>query len=267
GIDTCKAALRGHRKIARVDIARRTLDALHHVGLALHGRHLGRDDAEHDRLMARHQPERGERASTWRIVFKEVELNVERVEQTVRHLVIAAFRMPLAAAVAPAQMHADGHVGWRILEDAVRHRDVFVDEGAPIVAARVQPLPDFGIAELSERRLVDLDVSAAGGAERVELTAKRLDDVSQNASRSLYACAKAALSPPRKWRAQGPGMVIFGTSPLCARMNWKSGTLIGRVQRTRLLMSATGCAARRSGSPPLASSPPTVSMLISPSWR
>jgi hypothetical protein len=74
-------------------------------------------------------------------------------------------------------MHADGHVGWRILEDAVRHRDVFVDEGAPVVAARVQPLPDFGIAELGERRFVDLDVSAAGGAERVELMAKRLDDV------------------------------------------------------------------------------------------
>jgi len=74
-------------------------------------------------------------------------------------------------------MHADGHVRRRILKDAVRHGDVFVDEGAPVVAARVQPLPDFGIAELGERRLVDLDVSAAGGAERVELMTKRLDDV------------------------------------------------------------------------------------------
>src|SRR5207244_2907856 len=85
--------------------------------------------------------------------------------------------MPLAAAVAPAQMHADGHAGWRILQDAVRHRDVFVDEGAPVVAARVQPLLDVGIAELGERRLVDLDVSAAGGAERVEFLTKCLDDV------------------------------------------------------------------------------------------
>src|SRR6266480_2931134 len=85
--------------------------------------------------------------------------------------------MPLAAAVAPAQMHADGHPGWRLLQNSVRHRDVFVDEGAPVVAARVQPLLDFGIAELGERRLVDLDVSAAGGAERVELLVKRLDDV------------------------------------------------------------------------------------------
>src|SRR6266566_1561440 len=85
--------------------------------------------------------------------------------------------MPLAAAVAPAQMHADGHPGWRLLQDAVGHGDVFVDESAPIVAARVQPLLDFGIAEFGERRLVDLDVSAAGGAERVELLVKRLDDV------------------------------------------------------------------------------------------
>src|SRR5262249_35714129 len=63
------------------------------------------------------------------------------------------------------------------LQNAVRHRDVFVDEGAPVVAPRVQPLPDFGIAKLGERRLVDLGVSTAGGAERVELMAKRLDDV------------------------------------------------------------------------------------------
>src|SRR5207244_13366941 len=85
--------------------------------------------------------------------------------------------MPLAAAVAPAQMHADGHPGWRLLQDAVRHRDVFVDEGAPVVAARVQPLLDFGVAEFGERRLVDLDVSTAGGAERVEFLAKCLNDI------------------------------------------------------------------------------------------
>ena len=42
-------------------------------------------------------------------------------------------------------------------------------------------------------------------------------------------------------------MVIFGMSPVLARMNAKSGTLIGWVQRTRLLISATGCAARLPG--------------------
>ena len=62
-------------------------------------------------------------------------------------------------------------------------------------------------------------------------------------------------------------MVIFGTSLVLARMNSKSGTLIGWVQRTRLLISATGWETRRPALPPLASSPPTVSMLMSPSWR
>src|SRR6516164_10573774 len=175
--------------------------------------------------------------------------------------------MPLAAAVAPAQMHADGHVGWRILEHAIRHRDVFVDEGAPVIAARMQPLPDFGIAELGERRLVDLDVSTASGAERVELMAKRLDDVVPEFIEVRVSVRQDSPVAAGKCRAQGPGMVTFGTSPLCARMKWKSGTLIGELQRTRLLTSATGCAARRPGSPPWASSPPTVSMLISPSWR
>ena len=39
-------------------------------------------------------------------------------------------------------------------------------------------------------------------------------------------------------------MVIFGSKRVLARMKSKSATLIGCVQRTRLLISATGCAPR-----------------------
>src|SRR5262249_37973834 len=55
GIDAGKAALRADREIGEVDMARGLLDALAHGGLAFHGRRLGRDDAEHDGLVRRHQ--------------------------------------------------------------------------------------------------------------------------------------------------------------------------------------------------------------------
>ena len=62
-------------------------------------------------------------------------------------------------------------------------------------------------------------------------------------------------------------MVIFGMSVVLARITSKSGTLIGWLQRTRLLIIATGCAARWPGVPALASSPPTRPMPMAPRCR
>ncbi len=185
-------------------------------------------------------PARGE------VIFEEVERDVHGVEQPVGDLVVAALGVPLAAAVAAAQMHADPHAGRRVLEHAVGDRDVLVDQRAPVVAARLQPLLHVGIAELGEGGLVDLDIAAAGGGKRVQLLAERLDGVLPELVEVLVGALSTAASPPRKCSAQGPGMVIFGTSRVLSWMNLKSGTLIGWVQRTRLLISATR-AARRDG--------------------
>ena len=91
--------------------------------------------------------------------------------------VVAALGVPLAAAVAAAQMHADLHARRRVLEHAVGDGDVFVDQRAPVVAARLELRLHLGIAELGERGLVDLHVAAAGIGQRLQLLAEGLDRV------------------------------------------------------------------------------------------
>ena len=157
---------------------RRIVDAPLQLGLALQRRRLGRDEAEHDGLVARHETQRRERAGARRIVFEEIELDVERVEQ------------PLARPRRSCLPRATGRRGCRgtdacrsasptgaFLQDPVGDGNVFVDQRAPIVAARLELRLHVGIAELGERGLVDLDVAAAGGGERVQLLAERLDGV------------------------------------------------------------------------------------------
>src|ERR1700750_2385240 len=62
GVDAGEAALRTDREPVEVDVSRRVLDALFKCILVFQDRCLGRDNAEHDGLVARHQTQRRERA-------------------------------------------------------------------------------------------------------------------------------------------------------------------------------------------------------------
>src|SRR6266436_9535792 len=177
GVDAGEAALRADPEAVEIKLPRRLLDALLQRILAFHLRRLGRDNAEHHGLVGRHEPQRRERAGARRVVFEEVELDVERVEQPLGHVVIAPFRVPLAAAVAAAQMHADPHALRCILEHTVGDGDVLVDQRAPVVAARLQRALHLGVAELGEGGLVDLYVTATGFGERLQLAAERFHGV------------------------------------------------------------------------------------------
>ena len=53
----------------------------------------------------------------------------------------------------------------RAVHGAIGHRDVAFDQSIRIIAARVQHGAHVRVAELRERRLVDLHVAASGGAE------------------------------------------------------------------------------------------------------
>ena len=91
---------------------------------------LGRDEAEHDGLVLRHEPQRREIARARRVVFEEEEADIERVEQLLGDRLVASFRMPLPAAVAAAQMHADVQAG-QVADRAVGHRDVSCRSARP----------------------------------------------------------------------------------------------------------------------------------------
>src|SRR5208337_1942479 len=99
-VETGEAALWADREALKINIARRVLDPSLELVLALHRSRLGRDQAKHDALVPRQQPQRRERAGARRIVFEEVEGDVEHIEQPLGDRVVAAFGVPLAAPVA-----------------------------------------------------------------------------------------------------------------------------------------------------------------------
>src|SRR5690242_3870753 len=84
--------------------------------------------------------------------------------------------MPLAGAIAPAQMHADAELG-RVSEYPIDDGDVHVDQRARIVAARTQARLHVGVPELRESRLVDLHIATACRRKRVQLAPERRNDV------------------------------------------------------------------------------------------
>src|SRR5215470_5878042 len=176
-VDAGKAALRTDGEAVEIEGTRRLLDALLERILALHLGRLGRDNAEHHDLVPWNEAQRRERTGARRVVFEEIELDVERVEQPLGHVVVASFRVPLAAAIAAAKMHADPHALRRILEHAVGDGDVLVDQRAPVVAAGLQRGLYFGVAELGKGGLVDLHIAAAGLGKRLQLLAERLHGV------------------------------------------------------------------------------------------
>ena len=68
---------------------------------------LGADQAQHDDLALRHVPQRREVAGARVVVFEEIAVDGEFVEQHLGHRLVAAFRRPRALEVAAAQVHAD----------------------------------------------------------------------------------------------------------------------------------------------------------------
>src|SRR3982751_5335312 len=138
-------ALRADREAFERDVARGFVEAALQHGLILEKVHLGRNEAEHDRLAVRHEAQRREVAGTLRIVFEEEEFDRELVEQFLGHGLVASFRMPLAGAIAAAKMHANADAG-NVREPAIGNVDVLVDQRVRLVAARAQARLPVGIA-------------------------------------------------------------------------------------------------------------------------
>src|SRR5205085_8996828 len=102
-----KTALRADGEALQWNEAACLLDPPPKFGLAFQRISLGRDEAEHDRLLLRHEAQRRETAGARGIVFEEEELDGEPVEQLLGHRLIASLGVPLPAAVSAAEVHAD----------------------------------------------------------------------------------------------------------------------------------------------------------------
>ena len=102
--------MRREAELVDIDVLRRFVDAPLEQILGLQFTYLGADESEHDGLSLRHETQRRETARTHVVVFQEITVDRQFVEQHLRHRFVAAFRSPGAAEIAAAQMHAYGHV-------------------------------------------------------------------------------------------------------------------------------------------------------------
>src|ERR1700681_1293789 len=72
---------------------------------------LGRDQAQNDGLPRRHEAQRRKIARAGIVVFEEIPVDLELVEQHLRHRLVAALGHPRALEVAPAQGNAERPAG------------------------------------------------------------------------------------------------------------------------------------------------------------
>ncbi len=97
------------------------------------------------------------------VVFEEIAVDLDLVEQQVGDRLVAAFRHPGAGEVAAAEMHADRHVGRsvpdRVVEQLARRSSAAWPGSSPILATCAAQLR---IAQIGEIDLVDLQIAAAG---------------------------------------------------------------------------------------------------------
>ena len=172
-----KAALAGEAELIERRELRGLVDAALEIVLAFELAGLGRHDAEHDLLAFRQHAQRLEAAGARVVVFHEIAVHVDLVEQDLLHGVVAARAHEGRFVVAAAHVHRDRHVGGD-----VRHRhidEVAVDfaELFGIVAAVAHLLAILLVAQHRDEHLVELEIAAAGVREGAHRLAVGLPDI------------------------------------------------------------------------------------------
>src|SRR5215469_6813871 len=216
--------------------------------------------------MLRHKAQRRDAAGARRVVFEEIKSDGQSIEQPFRNLFVAAFGVPVAAAIAAAKVHADVHFLGCGGEHAVGHCDIFVNERAPIIAACGERALYPRIAEFGEGGFVDLDVTATRRRKGAKFRRESVDRIGPELIHVLIcACRYRGIAAAEVQRA-GPWNRDLRPA---TRAGFEEGGIdrIDRMaHRTRLPTIATGWAPRPPcPSAPTASAPPIVSIRNCPS--
>src|SRR5579871_2008426 len=106
-----KSALRRQRQLIERHVTAGLVDAALERVLAFERGVLGRDQTEHRHLAFRQEAQRRKVAGPRRVIFEEVAVHRDLVEQKLGDRIVAAFGDPRAGEIAATQMHADHHVG------------------------------------------------------------------------------------------------------------------------------------------------------------
>ena len=153
-------ALRAHREPLGAGPAGRVGQPGRQLGFRLDPRRLGRDQAEHDDLVVRHQAERVEAARPLVVVLEQQPVGVNPAEHRPGDRLVAARDQPPAELIAAAQVEAE-----RGRPPGLDHRVVELDRaGQPPLgrpAARLVERPPGRVDQQRIVRRVELDVRAA----------------------------------------------------------------------------------------------------------
>ena len=141
-----EAALRRQAKLLEWNEFRRLLDAAPDVVLRLQPSAFRSDQAEHNGLVLRHQAQRLEATSALGVVFHEVAVHVDRIEQRFRYRLVAAGSDERRLKIATAQMHRDRHVRRDVGDRGVDHASIDCRQLFRIVAAIRHLRAQFRIA-------------------------------------------------------------------------------------------------------------------------
>src|SRR5262249_9068271 len=169
-------ALRAQTQLLELDIAARFLDPPFEDIDALQVGNLGGDEAEYHQFSLRHASQRCERPGARIVVFEKIVVDLHRVEQRLCDGIVADVRLP-ARILAAANVNPDGHSLRRARDDGIDDIDVNAQEIAPVIAALRQQLTHAWIAELHQRRFVDLQIAASGVRERAHFLDVSFDQV------------------------------------------------------------------------------------------
>src|SRR5215831_7130724 len=167
-----EAALARDAELVERGIFRRLIDAAPELVLAFKPAGLGGHDAEHHGLALGQLAQRLEATGALAVVFHEVAVHVDFVEQDLLHGLVAAAAHEGGLIVAAAQMHGDGHVGGDVRHRGIDEIAVDLTELFRIVAAILHLLAIVLVAQHRDEDLVELQIAAAGvgeGAHRLAI--------------------------------------------------------------------------------------------------
>src|SRR5262245_22251148 len=160
-----EAALRREAELIEIDVLAWLLDAPLDPVVRFELACLRRHQPEHYGLALAHAPQRLERAGAVGVVFHEIAVHLDAVEQDVGHRVVAAAAHEGRTVVTAAQMHGNRHVGGDVRHRGIDQVGITLGEPAWVVAAPFLGLAVDGVAQHGDEHLVELQVATAGIGE------------------------------------------------------------------------------------------------------
>src|SRR5215470_3433252 len=172
-----KSALRAQCELLQRGVLARRINATLELVLRFELTALGCDQTEDGHLALGQKTQRFEAAGARAVIFEKIAVHVDFVEDELGDRLVAAVRHPRAGEIAAAKMHAHRHVPRPILDRGIEELGVGPRQGGRVLADIGDLLAQFGIAQIGEIDLVDLQIAAAGRGEVADFLAVETGEI------------------------------------------------------------------------------------------